>query len=160
MIAELPVALHNSVLSFVHEPMFQQSPFYNLLKPALLKSLSEHLVFAAVPKGECVVLEGFLGFRFFFIRHGLIEISSRDNGLLTVLRAGASFGEIAVLRRIPRTATAKALTNSELYYISTGRLKKLFLAFPEFKRMMWRMALMRLRQTEPHDDSMLISSSL
>jgi CRP-like cAMP-binding protein len=54
------------------------------------------------------VREGEVGDRFYVIRSGTVPILGRTFG------PGAGFGEIALLRDVPRTATASAVTDVEL----------------------------------------------
>jgi MFS family permease len=64
--------------------------------------------------GETIVREGEAGERFFVIDAGEVEISIRGT-YVRMLRAGATFGELALLHDIPRTATAQAHGEVRLY---------------------------------------------
>ena len=56
-----------------------------------------------------MVAEGDVGDRFFIIETGTVDVTIRGEHIRTV-GPGGSFGEIALLRDIPRTATVRAET--------------------------------------------------
>jgi hypothetical protein len=63
--------------------------------------------------GEPIIREGELGDRYYLIVDGTVEIT-QDGQHLRALSAGASFGEIALLDKVPRTASATSVTRCEL----------------------------------------------
>jgi hypothetical protein len=87
--------------------------FASLPAPAL-ERLARSLVPKRVPAGEVVLREGEPGHRFYAIAHGEVEITAQGRHLATRRRC-EGFGEIALLRDEPRTATAVARTSVLLY---------------------------------------------
>ena len=79
-----------------------------------LEALAASLTRVQVPAGEIVFRQGDHGDRFYIVDSGEIEIEV-DGREANVLGAGDHFGEIALLRDIPRTATARARKETELY---------------------------------------------
>ena len=79
-----------------------------------LEALAASLARVPVPAGEIVFRQGDHGDRFYIVDSGEIEIEV-DGREANVLGPGDHFGEIALLRDIPRTATARARKETELY---------------------------------------------
>ena len=79
-----------------------------------LEALASSLTRVSVPAGESVFRQGDHGDRFYIVDSGEIEIEI-DGREANVLGPGDHFGEIALLRDIPRTATARARKETQLY---------------------------------------------
>jgi MFS family permease len=79
-----------------------------------LEALAASLTRLQVPASEIVFRKGNHGDRFYIVDSGEVEIEI-DGRVANVLGSGDHFGEIALLRDIPRTATARARKETELY---------------------------------------------
>jgi MFS family permease len=75
------------------------------LPEPVLERLARESAPASFPAGATIIREGEPGDRFYVVESGTVEILGRPFG------AGDSFGEIALLRDVPRTATATARTD-------------------------------------------------
>ena len=89
-------------------------PMLRPLGPAALELLARHLVRVAVPAGTVVIREGDAGDRWYLVRDGRFTVT-QDGRRLRELGTGDAFGEIALLRDIPRTATVEATTGGMLW---------------------------------------------
>ncbi len=75
------------------------------LPESVLERLAREAVSVAFPAGSVVLREGDVGDRFYVVERGEVAILGRHFG------PGEGFGEIALLRDVPRTATATADTH-------------------------------------------------
>jgi hypothetical protein len=87
--------------------------FAPLPAPAL-EQLAGSLLRVEAGAGDVVFRQGEHGDRFYIVDSGEIEIEI-DGRVANVLEPGEYFGEIALLRDIPRTATARARKQTQLY---------------------------------------------
>lgn len=87
--------------------------FSPLPAPAL-ERVARRLTRIGYRAGEEIVREGDVGDRFYLLASGSVEVSS-NRETLSQLGPGSYFGEIALLREIPRTATVTAATDCEVF---------------------------------------------
>ncbi len=89
-------------------------PIFAPLPGGSLEHLAARLVPLRVDAGTVIVREGDAGDRFYIVAEGEIEVSQYDR-TVSELAPGGYFGEIALLRDVPRTATVTARTDAVLY---------------------------------------------
>jgi hypothetical protein len=93
--------------------LLRRVPFFAALPELAIERLAQVAEHSAVGGGQAVVTQGDAGDSFYVVASGELSVTvdGRDAG---TLREGDSFGEIALLRDIPRTATVSALLDSTL----------------------------------------------
>jgi len=89
-------------------------PIFAPLPGGSLEHLAARLVPLRVEPWTVIVREGDAGDRFYIVAEGEIEVR-QDRTLVSELQAGDYFGEIALMRDVPRTATVIARTPVVLY---------------------------------------------
>jgi CRP/FNR family cyclic AMP-dependent transcriptional regulator len=96
--------------------------------------LAEFIDIAQLAAGETLFKAGAPGESLYVVRSGEIELFIRDTAgqkiALAIAGAGEVFGELALLDRGPRTATAVALTDCELLELDRDDLLLLFQKSP------------------------------
>ena len=93
--------------------LLEAIPMFSGLGAAPLEELAARLESVRRSAGEVIIRQGDRGDRFFVIDQGEVEVYE-DGKLARREGPGEYFGEIALLRDIPRTATVKAATDVEL----------------------------------------------
>jgi MFS family permease len=94
--------------------LLRSLPIFAPLPAPSLERVASRLIPTQVPSGTEVVRQGDQGDRFYVIERGEVTVSKNGREVAT-LEDGDFFGEIALLREIPRTATVTARTDTQLY---------------------------------------------
>jgi MFS family permease len=90
------------------------NPIFAPLPEPTLERLADALEEVRAAAGEEIVRQGDPGDLFYLVKDGALEVYV-DGRKVQTLGPGESFGEIALLRDVPRTATVRAQSDAELY---------------------------------------------
>ena len=96
--------------------LLRQVSFFRPLPFAIVEHLASELQPATYESGDVIIREGEPGERFYMIAEGRTRATT-DGGQLREMNTGESFGEIALLRRIPRTATITAVSRVAVRFL-------------------------------------------
>jgi Cyclic nucleotide-binding domain/Major Facilitator Superfamily len=94
--------------------LLRSLPLFAPLGAPSLEGLANGLAEVEVPVGAVVIREGEPGERFYVVAEGQLEVGTGGREVRRLGR-GEGFGEIALLRGVPRTATVTACTAARLY---------------------------------------------
>jgi MFS family permease len=93
--------------------LIERVPMFAPLSIAAKERVAGKLAPLSVAAGDVVIRSGEAGDRFYIVGEGELDISAE--GLHRTAHRADYFGEIALLRDVPRTATVKALVDSKLF---------------------------------------------
>lgn len=111
------------------------------IKIGLFKTASG---FRSYKAGEVIFAEGSEGNEMFAVRKGTVVL--KINGkVLTNIEEDETFGEMALIDKCTRSATAEALTDCEIVPINHRRFLFLVQQTPSFALLMLRILAQRLR---------------
>jgi MFS family permease len=115
------------------EPMLTLArgvPLFAPLATLALERVARDMVPVAAPTGTAVVRQGEEGDRFYVIHTGKVEVV-RDGRILATMGPGGFFGEIALLKDVPRTATVTAVGDTELFALGREDFLRALTGHPE-----------------------------
>jgi MFS family permease len=107
------VEIDRAVAPSAEQDLVDRVPMFAPLSLATKERVASSLVPISVSAGELVIRAGDQGDRFYIVGDGELEIDA--GGRHSTAHAADYFGEIALLRNVPRTATVKAVVDSQLY---------------------------------------------
>jgi CRP-like cAMP-binding protein len=100
--------------------LLRANPIFAPLSIATLEGLAVRLERRSAQAGETIVAQGEPGDAFYLIERGAVEVVV-DGAPRRHVECGGSFGEIALVRDVPRTATVRALDDVELRALGRER---------------------------------------
>jgi CRP-like cAMP-binding protein len=115
--------------------------------------MAETLIKSAVrsfKKGEIIFREGDIGEEMFIIRSGRVEVVKKiqdEELVLATLEANSFFGEMALFGDKRRTATIRAVENSEMITITKNVLAMQLAKAPDWFVAIMRTLVLRLKET-------------
>jgi MFS family permease len=97
--------------------LLRRSPVFAPLPPPELETLARHTRWRAVDPGTTVIVEGAPGDAYYVIEHGRFRVDQGGVELRILDQPVDGFGEIALIRNTPRTATVTAMEPSVMLVV-------------------------------------------
>jgi hypothetical protein len=94
-------------------------PMLAPLSPPTIEWLSTSLIPVTVARDEWIIRQGEPGDRFYIVDRGEVEVFIDDRSI-RIQDPGSSFGAIALLRDVPRTASVRARSDVQLLALERG----------------------------------------
>ena len=114
-------------------------------------------------KGHVLFSEGDDGEEMYIIQSGRVAIKKRvkdGDTVLATLEKGDFFGEMAILERLPRSATAEVTEEGDLIVISGDTFGDMIKANPEIAVRMLRKYSIRLRETNLRLEQVIVKGGV
>ena len=130
-------------------------PAFEDLPEDLLSDLSGRVRLRTIHAGQAVFRQGDRASAFYVVREGTVRIETEhpetgDVRVLNTLRRGDSFGELGLIAAAPRSATARAVDEVELFEVEKSTFDRLLadeIDAPEFGHTLQSLA--ELRELSP-----------
>ena len=121
-------------------------PIFSTVSEDFIDTLRDRVELLRYAPGQVICSEGEPADSFFLIRIGFVRVSQLRKGeqmVLAYLPRGGYFGEMGLLREIPRTATCTALDHVEVVKISAPDFHSMLERFPEVRMQIEHVARQR-----------------
>jgi CRP-like cAMP-binding protein len=113
--------------------LIEKVPLFSRLSKKELEDVARIADELDLPKGKDMATEGDRGREFFVLLEGEADVRKGDQSINT-MRKGDFFGEIALVTKMPRTATVTATTDVRVLVINERDFATLLKNSPEFGR--------------------------
>jgi CRP-like cAMP-binding protein len=113
--------------------LIRKVPLFSKLSKKGLEDVAHIADELDLPKGKVMALEGDRGREFFVLLEGEADVTKADRSINTI-REGDFFGEIALVTRMPRTASVTATTDVRVLVITERDFGGLLKRSPEVGR--------------------------
>jgi signal transduction histidine kinase len=133
------------------EEIISRVPLFEGLDRAQMTQLCRSSRRVSVKTGDLLIEEGAPGHALYIVLSGELEVSKRADGgdvVLAVRKAGEFLGEMSLIERAPRTASARATTDGEMLEIDAAAFQSLIETNPGFGTTILQTMAGRLRSTE------------
>jgi ATP-binding cassette, subfamily B, bacterial len=111
----------------------QAIPLFKDFSEKLLGKITPLFKSANYVENEIIISEGDKGDQFYILAHGKVSVLKSTSSRVTTLSDGHYFGEIALFKNIPRTATVKAVTPCICLTLSQSDFLGLLKEFPALR---------------------------
>ncbi len=138
--------------------------FFKKLNTQGLKKIFSIAKIQKFDKGEIIFHKSEIGKNFFIVESGKIKIFTsigpNKKKTFAFLEKGDFFGEMSLLGSKTRSASAQAVTDSELFVISRFNFKKLLAKNPDFTLNLLQTLVTRLNNSDREIETMLFKNIL
>ncbi|HZM44833.1 MAG TPA: glucose-6-phosphate dehydrogenase [Burkholderiales bacterium] len=120
-------------LEVINRAVLEKVPLFAGCSAVFLHGLALVLKPAVYAEGDTIVKKGDAGSEMYFVARGEVEIVDGDR-VVSTLGEGSFFGEKSLLLAEPRSASARALTQCDLYVLEKPEFMKVLRDHPGFAR--------------------------
>ncbi len=138
---DLPPSFRLNLLLYLTKDLLEKVPLFKHCSPVLRNVLLMALKPQTYAPGVLIAREGEIGREIFFLSHGTVEISSEDGAARHgTLADGDYFGDLSLVLKEKRTASARALTYCEVFILTSAEFDRIRNEYPEFREVLKRVS--------------------
>ena len=100
--------------------LLRRTTLFSPLPGPQLEGVARRGVWVTVPPATIIIQEGDSGDRYYVISDGAVRVEQGGRHLRDLASPGDGFGEIALLRDVPRTATVTSIRETVLFAVDRG----------------------------------------
>jgi voltage-gated potassium channel len=128
---DLPNGLRTELSLSLKHDILTKIPLFADASENFIKEIAIHLKPLIVTPGEYLFKAGDEGFEMYFLVSGNLMILGNDEKIITTLKPGDYFGEIALVKNTTRNATIKAIDYCDLYTLDKDVFINAVKKYPE-----------------------------
>ncbi|MEZ4414984.1 MAG: cyclic nucleotide-binding domain-containing protein [Gemmatimonadota bacterium] len=132
LLEDLPPTLRQELSLVLKGDLIEKLSFLEGASKELILDLCMRLRPLVFTPGDTIVRAGEEGRDIYFISGGAVEVLAPDGTRVGTLTDGDFFGELALLRSQPRTATVRALGYCDLYALDRDAFLRTLERYPDF----------------------------
>ena len=143
---KLPESLKVELSLCLKEDLINKITLFRSQEENFLKDVAMHLIPLVLTPGDYVFREGEEALNMYFVVHGeLIVLKGRDETAISALHQGDFFGEIALFKDMPRTASVRAISYCDLYKLSRDQFELILMNHPGVREEVSKIAESRFK---------------
>jgi len=142
----LPEHLRFDLSLYLNRDLIRKVPFFYDSEVGFIKRLAVHLRPQLYSPGDFIINSGEVGDSMYFISKGQVDVIGENGQVLSVLKSGSFFGEIAILFKCTRTASVRAVKYTHVYILKKEYLDATLKEYPQYIPKIQAIASMRLKE--------------
>jgi voltage-gated potassium channel len=132
ILTTLPPSLGTEVSLFLKKDIIERVPLFKGASEEFIREIASQMTPVVFTPGDFVFRAGERGSDMYFITRGRLEVLSPDGRtILNSLSDGDFFGEIALFRNQPRSATVRAIDYCDLYRLDREMFDHVLAHYPD-----------------------------
>ncbi len=146
-------SVHRALEEFTRERFLANlaatSSIFRALEPAARREVLDTFEAQSIDARQTVIEEGAEPHALFLVLRGEFRVSRKIGGVersLATLRSGQVFGEMALLRDRPTSATVRAMTDGEVLVLKRERFEHVLRHYPDFWTTLHELSERRLQE--------------
>ena len=144
----LPESLRTEVELSLKKEFIEGIPLFREASEKFIVEIALKLELIVVTPGATLLKAGDTANEMYFIISGDLEVLNKEGAVIAALKEGDFFGEIALFKKRPRSATVRAVTYCNLYKLERHMFEEVIANHPEVAAQIREVASARERRSD------------